>query len=121
MRIHIPRRVHREIVALGNGPILAAIAWLGKTPLIGVASESTSPRFKRVYDKGLPRFTRHAEMHVSDLLEGRDCGRIYVYRRTATGRLTMARPCRHCRMYMRKAGVTATIYYTNWEGQWRKL
>jgi len=69
-------------------------------------------------------YTRHAEMHLLDQLKTQPNIRverlkIWVCRMLSNGEFSMAKPCAHCQLRLKEAGVKASrIYYTNWGGEW---
>lgn len=102
--------------ALDNGQVfhLAAVLLRGKHVVkIGTNSDKTHPRFKRTYKDGSCRSHLHAEMDVLRFAKPGD--EIYVFRFSAEGDLTMAKPCRFCEKFIRDTKIKR-VYYSDWSG-----
>lgn len=121
----------REVVEqLPHSPeeqfLIVAIGRVGKQVFMGWNDTSrTNPKWKKVFPDGQHTFSRHGEEHVLRQMQG--CNpkkvRIHVYRvRAKDGRMTMARPCKHCQARMRDFGINPKrVTYTDWNGVERKL
>jgi deoxycytidylate deaminase len=109
-----------KCVAMNNGgPFhLAALLWRGKSLIrIGTNQEKTHPHFQRKYKNGSAH-NLHAEMDVLRFAKPGDT--IVVMRWSARGELTMAKPCKHCQEYIRKAGISE-VTYSDWNGEMQTM
>jgi cytidine deaminase len=108
-------------LALTNGAKyhVACILYRKRKPIrIGVNSDKTHPRFKRIATDGSEVCTLHAEMSV--LKYARKGDRLEVLRFLKCGSMTMACPCEHCRKFIREQNL-CDVRYTDWGGTWNKL
>lgn len=108
-------------LALTNGAKyhVACILYRKRKPIrIGVNSDKTHPRFKRIATDGSEVCTLHAEMSV--LKYARKGDRLEVLRFLKCGSMTMACPCEHCRKFIREQNL-CDVRYTDWSGTWNKL
>jgi cytidine deaminase len=110
-------------LALSNNQDYHIVAWVqrGKTPIIGINGIGTKPEFGRSLPGGLYAFCAHAEMSaVSKAKDIKKSDVLHVMRFTKTGRITMAKPCKHCQSYLKKKGIRR-VMYTDWDGSWNKM
>lgn len=109
-------------IALKNDHIFHLFAWtkIGKSYVYGVNSTKSSTRFGRRYPNGLMGYHLHAEMDLLKKIKGFDVKEISIVRFTKSGTLTMAKPCRFCQKFLKKAGIKR-VNYTDWNGSWKIL
>jgi len=99
---------------------VVCIVRAGKRYVVGINDEKTSPKWTRRMSNGDIKSSRHAEMHALQLAErsGGKIKEVIVLRWTKRGRLTMARPCQHCKEKLEARGVSERIiWHSNWEGK----
>lgn len=116
--------VHRvrksmSVVSPTNGKVMCVMR-VGKKYVVGVNDQKTSPGFKRVMSNGDTKHTRHAEVHALQLAKrsGGKIKEVVVLRWTKAGRMTMAKPCIHCKEKLEEAGVpNRIIWYSDWRGK----
>jgi deoxycytidylate deaminase len=98
---------------------LVAILYRNKSVVrIATNSQKTSPRFERTYSNGKKGFCLHAEMAVLRFAKPGD--ELVVYRFTAKGFLSMARPCCHCNQFIIDSGIKK-VSYTDWGGEMKVI
>lgn len=107
--------MRQEALANGLDFHLAAILWRNKTPIsICINSTKTNPHFKRTFAMGKPTsYCTHAEAGVC--LRAQPGDYLEVYRWTKGGRLSMSKPCKWCRLAIKKAGIKQ-VTFTDWSG-----
>lgn len=104
-------------MAMSNGESyhLAAVLRRGKSNIrIGINNSKTNPRFSRTYKDGHTCYTLHAEMDA--LIAAQPGDTLIVFRWSKRGKVTMARPCRHCQRHIKEAGIKSVVY-SHWNGK----
>lgn len=113
------REARRRALTNGSKYHVACILYRKRKPIkIGVNSDKTHPRYRRIALDGSEVCTLHAEMSI--LKHARKGDRIEVLRFLKCGSLTMACPCVHCRKFIERTPIKH-IKYTNWDGSWARL
>lgn len=104
-------------VAMNNGLDfhVAALLFRGKKLVkIGTNQSKTHPKFKRYQDNGYCNYCLHAEMDA--LRNSKPGDSILVLRFTKQGKVSMAKPCKHCQHFIDNAQIKV-VYYSNWNGE----
>ena len=102
-----------------NGKVVCVIR-AGNRYVVGVNDDKTSPGFVRKMSNGDIKSSRHAEVHALQLAKraGGKIREVVVLRWTKSGRMTMARPCKHCKEQLDKYGVKDRIIkHSDWKGR----
>lgn len=108
---------------------------IGNSWIKGTNDKSkTSPAWYKFWeDKNSTLYTRHAEQHALQLLSrqlktvtlhkhGWRIKEILVLRWTKNGELAMAKPCKHCQVNLKFAGINPrNIWYSTSDGQLENL
>lgn len=92
---------------------IAAILWRGNKPVITTNSDRKRKNFARFYTKDtiLTAFCTHAEMEAIRYAKPGD--KIEVIRWRKDGTVAMAKPCAHCQLHLKRAGITKVKYTTD--------
>lgn len=119
----IPMEAILKKVTPEHDKLVVCVAMYSSSLYIGWNSTKTSPAFHRTYSNGDESYSRHAELHAISQLP-RDFNpkkvRLYVARLSKTGRMAMALPCPSCQRTLASTGIKK-IYFTDWEGNWKRL
>lgn len=111
--------IHSKIkISPVHGRVVCVIR-TGKRYFIGINDDKTSPKWQRKMSNGDVKSSRHAEMHALQLAQrvGGKIKEIVVLRWTKRGKLTMARPCSHCKKRFDEAGINQRIiWHSDWDG-----
>jgi len=108
-------------LALSNGGkyhVACVLYRRGKPVYIGVNTDKTHPRFRRIAADGTVVCTLHAEMSALRFSQPGDT--LEVLRFLKDGSATMARPCVHCLKHIRSSQLSR-VKYTLWDGSWGVL
>lgn len=93
---------------------------VGSKWITGINShEHTSPAWTKVLRGEYTLATRHAEAHAIQQAQklSEKIKKVYVFRFTKRGVLTMAKPCQYCMMLLEDAGVKPRdVFYSDWNG-----
>lgn len=100
-------------------------AWIqkGNTVVLGTNGVRQSSKFQRRFSNG-SAYCAHAEMDAIDRarrkfnsIEGLD---LYVVRFLKNGNPAIAKPCKYCMKYIKRAKI-GRVHYTNINGEWETL
>ena len=119
MNDNISRKAKK--IAMSNDQLFhfSSILYRGKHIVrIGTNSDKTHPRFARKHRNGEHSYHLHAEMDVIRFAKPGDT--LKVFRWSAKGEPTMAKPCAHCEKFIREAGISK-VEYTDWDGEIQEL
>ena len=119
------RRIQDKADSLGSQParLFRVVAWLkkGDTTLFFVNDKSrTSPSYKRIKGDRCLCYDAHAESLACTHSKKFDSPDLYVTRYLATGQVTMAKPCKHCQIAIKRTNIKR-VFYTDWDGNWQRL
>lgn len=115
----IHKRAKKMALSNGGRYHVACILYRRGLPVyIGVNTDKTHPRFRRIAADGSEVCTLHAEMSALRFSKPGDF--IEVLRFLKDGSATMARPCSHCMRHIEKSNLSG-VAYTGWDGSWRVL
>jgi cytidine deaminase len=115
--------IHKQAMeaALSNGGkyhVACVLYRRGKPVYIGINTDKTHPRFRRIAADGTEVCTLHAEMSALRFSQPGDS--LEVMRFLKDGTRTMAQPCVHCMHHIRRSGLSR-VKYTTWDGSWGSL
>lgn len=98
---------------------------IGRQAIHATNDGKSSPEFRMLYEDRSVAHHGHAETRAIQKAGKRSNlsgAKVYVHRVLASGKVSMARPCKHCQEFMRRKGVKMrNVWYTNWEGAYERM
>ena len=94
------------------------------THWVGINKRKTHPEALKIFRNGEHGSCMHAEIDaiVKIPRDIRHKIKLFVMRFKKDGNLTMAKPCKMCQTFITNQGInTKNVYYTNWNGDWKRL